>query len=33
MRAKDEAKAFILAAVFFLAGLFLAWKLELKILS
>ena len=31
MRAKTRAKAFILAAVFFLAGLFLAWKLELKI--
>lgn len=30
-RTKESIKAFILAAVFFLAGLLLAWKLELKI--
>ena len=33
VRAKTRAEAFIPAAVFFLAGLFLAWKLELKIPS
>lgn len=33
MRAKTRAMAFIPAAVFFLAGLLLAWKLELKIPS
>lgn len=33
VRAKTRAKAFIPAAVFFLAGLLLAWKLELKIPS
>lgn len=30
-RTKERIKAFILAAVFFLAGVFLAWKLRLKI--